>query len=79
MISAVLHNIGQLAAAAATSSAAVFAYLPALVASGLVTGLFTGLCAQYALLHIGKIGFFKKNALTASGSFISQRTEDKNH
>lgn len=79
MISAVLHNIGQLAATAATSSTAVFAYLPALVASGLVTGLFTGLCAQYALLHIGKIGFFKKNALTASGSFISQRTEDKNH
>ncbi len=80
MISAILHNIGQLAAAAATSSAAVFAYLPALIASGIVTGLFTGLCAQYALLHISKIGFFKKNALfVTAGSPISQRTEDKNH
>lgn len=40
------HNAGQLAAAfLVTSTPAVLAYLPVLLPAGIVTGLFTGLCA----------------------------------
>ena len=47
---AVAHNAGQLAAAVfVTRSVAVLAYFPLLTVSGMVTGLFTGLCAQYLL------------------------------
>lgn len=43
------HNIGQiLAAFAITATAGVFAYLPYLAISGILTGLFTGLCAHFA-------------------------------
>ncbi len=48
VIGAVFHNAGQLAAAVAVyRTAAVLAYTPVLVLSGIVTGLFTGLCAQF--------------------------------
>ena len=44
---AMLHNLGQLCAAAAISRApGLWAYLPVLLLSGMVTGLFTGLAAQ---------------------------------
>ena len=51
------HNLGQLLTAfVITSSAGVFAYTPYLVISGILTGLFTGLCAcfasRYLLPHI---------------------------
>lgn len=58
VLGAVMHNIGQLIAAAlATGSFLVFYYLPPLVLSGIVTGIFTGLCAYYVLKnkHINKI------------------------
>lgn len=43
------HNIGQiLAAFLITGTAGVFACLPILLISGIVTGLFTGLCAHFA-------------------------------
>ena len=43
------HNIGQiLTAFAITATAGVFAYLPYLAISGIMTGLFTGLCAHFA-------------------------------
>lgn len=43
------HNLGQLAVAfAITRTAGVAAYLPFLILSGIVTGLFTGLCAGFA-------------------------------
>lgn len=42
------HNMGQLLTAwAVTATAGVFAYLPFLVLSGVITGLFTGLCAGF--------------------------------
>ena len=45
---AIGHNAGQLlAAAAVTKSAAIFWYGPALLASAVVTGAFTGLGAAY--------------------------------
>lgn len=49
---AVLHNGGQVAAAAVmTGTSAVLAYFPVLAAAGCAAGLFTGLCAQQALSH----------------------------
>lgn len=47
VVAAVFHNIGQiLVAMLIFSSGAVIIYLPVLIASGIVTGAFTGLCAQ---------------------------------
>lgn len=53
------HNLGQLLTAfAVTSTPGVLAYLPFLLISGILTGLFTGLCASFAdrylLPHIKK-------------------------
>lgn len=43
------HNLGQLLAAhAVTATAGVWACLPYLAVSGILTGLFTGLCAHFA-------------------------------
>lgn len=42
------HNMGQLLTAwAITATEGVFAYLPFLALSGVITGLFTGLCAGF--------------------------------
>ena len=47
-LGAVAHGVGQVAMAALiTGTPGVLAYLPALTAAGIVTGLFTGLCAQF--------------------------------
>ena len=47
VIGAVFHNIGQiLAAMVVLKSAAVAAYLPFLLLSGIITGVFTGLVVQ---------------------------------
>lgn len=48
IISAIIHNIGQiLTASVVMRSMAIFAYLPILVISGAVTGLFCGLVALF--------------------------------
>lgn len=50
MTGAVFHNLGQIAVAfLLTSVPAVLVYLPFLLLSGLVTGLFIGLCARFTL------------------------------
>ncbi len=50
---ALLHNAGQLSAAfLITRNVGVFAYLPFLILSGTITGLFTGLCAHYAQKYL---------------------------
>lgn len=50
IIGAVAHNIGQiLVCLAIYQTAAVLVYLPVLMLSGIVTGLFTGLAATYLL------------------------------
>lgn len=54
---AMAHNFAQLAAAnVIMGNLAVFAYMPYLAVSGIVTGIFTGLCAYYVL----KNGYIKK-------------------
>ena len=56
-VAALFHNAGQLLAAAAVMRTwAVLAYLPYLTLSGILTGLFTGLCAQFLLKRLEKIG-----------------------
>lgn len=53
-VSAVFHNIGQIIAAVfITRTPAVVSYLPVLVASGIITGTFTGLCAQLVVRRLG--------------------------
>ena len=58
---AVAHSIGQMAVAVlVTGTPAIAVYLPALIACSIVTGLFTGLCAQILVNRgkdIWKIGF----------------------
>ena len=51
---AVAHSVGQMLAAVLISGTpGLFLYLPVLIAVSIVTGLFTGLCAQF-LLNRGK-------------------------
>ena len=53
VIGTVTHNIGQvLACVAVYQTTAVLAYLPPLLLSGIVTGLFTGLAATYLLKRL---------------------------
>lgn len=52
-LAAVFHNIGQIAAAVwITGTPEIVVYLPVLIISGIVTGAFTGLCAQQLLLRL---------------------------
>lgn len=54
-LGAVAHNIGQLIAAVTiTKTAALLVYAPVLLASGIVTGVFTGLAATYLLIRLDK-------------------------
>jgi len=53
---AIFHNLGQLLVAAGVMKTwAVMAYFPYLLLSGIITGLFTGLCAQFLLARLDKI------------------------
>ena len=53
-LSAIGHSIGQMAMAIAiTATPALAAYLPVMIVCSVITGLFTGLCAQF-LLNRGK-------------------------
>ena len=48
-----LHNLGQLLAAMAIAATpGLIAYLPVLLLSGMVTGLFTGLAAQAVISRL---------------------------
>lgn len=53
MFGAIFHNIGQLTIAfLITKVPGVLVYLPFLLISGLITGLFTGLCAHFIQKHL---------------------------
>ena len=55
-VAAVFHNLGQLLVAAGVlKSWAVMAYLPYLLLSGVVTGFFTGWCAQFLIKRLDNI------------------------
>ncbi len=53
VLGAVGHNVGQIAAAAFVMSVwQVVVYLPVLIASGIITGAFTGLAAQLVIKRV---------------------------
>lgn len=50
VIGAIAHNVGQMAVAiAVTQTGALIVYLPVLLISGMIAGLFTGLAAQFPI------------------------------
>ena len=54
VIGAVFHNIGQLLVACIVlESSSVFWYFPILLTSGIITGTFTGVAAQYVVIRYG--------------------------
>lgn len=55
VIGAIAHNVGQLAVAFLVLGKYVLYYTPVLMISGVVTGVFTGLCAQFALKYFKRI------------------------
>lgn len=59
MVGAIFHNVGQiLMAYILTQTVGIFLYFPTLLLSGLLTGLFTGLCAFY--MHKYTASFFSQ-------------------
>ena len=55
ILGAIAHSMGQMAMAVAlTQTPSLAVYLPIMVAISIVTGLFTGLCAQF-LVNRGKL------------------------
>ncbi len=56
VIGAVAHNIGQIAVAIViTQTPAIISYLPVLLISGIISGTFTGFCAQLVVYQMKKI------------------------
>lgn len=56
VIGAIAHNIGQIIAAiAVTSTPGLAMYLPVLLVSGIIAGLFTGFAAQFTIHRMKKI------------------------
>lgn len=54
---AIAHNVGQIMVAIAIArTPALIVYLPVLTVSGVLTGAFTGLCAQFLLARLEQIG-----------------------
>ena len=60
-IAGIFHNLGQLLAAVVLMGTwTVLAYLPYLIIAGAISGVFTGLCAQFLLARLKKL--YKKTA-----------------
>ena len=67
-VAAVFHNLGQLLVAAGVmKSWTVMAFLPWLLISGVIGGLFTGLCAQFL---IGRLDIISRPQDSASGASL---------
>ena len=57
ILGAMAHNIGQICVAIGiTRTPGLLYYLPALMVSGILTGCFTGLCAQFLVCRMERIG-----------------------
>ena len=55
-----IHNIVQIMAAVlVTATPGIIAYLPVLLVSGIITGLFTGFCTQFLYGKLKHLGQFK--------------------
>ena len=52
-VAAIFHNLGQIAVAAVVmGTPGVIVYLPLLMISGIASGIFTGLCAQFLVYKL---------------------------
>ncbi len=61
VIGAVFHNIGQIIVAIlVTGTIGIIVYLPVLMVSGIIAGVFTGLCTQVLYNKLKRIGMFSK-------------------
>lgn len=60
MAGAVFHNIGQFCVAFLIMGSAILAYLPFLIVSGFITGLFTGLCSQILVQKLEKFNLKRR-------------------
>ena len=59
VVGAVFHNIGQtLIAIIVTGTPSMIVYLPILLVSGIIAGLFTGFCAQFVYEKLKKFKLF---------------------
>lgn len=59
VVGAVFHNVGQiLVAVVVTGTPGIVVYLPILMVSGIIAGLFTGFCAQFLYGKIKKFHLF---------------------
>ena len=55
-LGAVAHSIGQMAMAVAlTATPGLVVYLPVMIVCSIITGIFTGLCAQFVLIRGEKL------------------------
>lgn len=59
VIGAIFHNVGQILVAIIVSGTpGLIVYLPVLMVSGVIAGLFTGLCTQFLYHKLKKYGLF---------------------
>ncbi len=60
VVGGIFHNLGQMAVAVAvTETPSLLYYLPLLLLCGILTGTFTGLCAQLLVKHFPKEKFWR--------------------
>lgn len=56
VVGALFHNLGQLLVAyLITQTTGIFVYVPVLLFSGFVTGLFTGLCSHFTVPYLKRL------------------------
>lgn len=61
VLAALAHNAGQLAVSVwVTGTVSILVYAPALLAAGIVTGVFTGVAARYLIRAVRKAGWFSE-------------------
>jgi len=59
IIGGITHNIGQLVAAALVlGTTGIFYYMPVLLVTGVVTGVFVGMATRYLVSSLDRIGLF---------------------
>ncbi len=77
VIGAVLHNVGQiLAAVVIMQTTKVFVYLPFLLITGCITGVFTGLVATAVVRHYPNVAKLPSSSKEKSSIKIEQTVED---
>ncbi|WP_442603346.1 Gx transporter family protein [Paenibacillus sp. KN14-4R] len=60
IVGGLAHNFGQLAAAMIVlKSSAIFYYLPALMLTGIATGIFVGIAVKYLVTSLSKLSLFE--------------------